>query len=157
MRDQRVRRMGRCSRGIVRDNVYTAAGCWTASVLIVEGRHQLNIPPNDNTMKINPLAILIISLRESTVNVDARLRHTQHLLYSLLAIPAIVVQMVLPTYVGYNFTIFIPGTTYRGWTDCLTAKYQGSRLSIDYFVGKYLGYCLYVLFAFTYHIALQRC
>ena len=40
--------------------------------------------------------------------------------------------------------------------DSVSCKYQGSKVFIDYFIGKYLEYRLYVLFALTYHVPAQR-
>ena len=40
-------------------------------------------------------------------------------------------------------------------TDFSMGKYLGSRISIFSLTGKYLGYIIYVLFFFTYHIPIQ--
>ena len=40
--------------------------------------------------------------------------------------------------------------------DSVSRKYQGSKVFIDYSIGKYLEYRLYVLFALTDHVPAQR-
>ena len=40
--------------------------------------------------------------------------------------------------------------------DSVSCKYPGSRISIDYSTGKYQGCRIYVLFALTYHVPVQR-